>query len=68
MSKSSSMTPATIRAIRNTKGWSQTRLAQVLRIKDLRTIQRWERGAVPVSGPASIVLEMIASGDYATTT
>jgi len=58
------MTPATIRAIRNAKGWSQTRLAQVLRIKDIRTIQRWESGVVPVSGPASILLEMIASGDY----
>jgi len=58
------MTPATIRAIRNTKGWSQTRLAQVLRIKDIRTIQRWEAGDVPISGPASILLEMIASGDY----
>ena len=61
------MTPATIRAIRNTKGWSQTRLAQVLRIKDIRTIQRWESGAVPISGPASILLEMIATGQYATT-
>ena len=61
------MTPATIRAIRNTKGWSQTRLAQVLRIKDIRTIQRWESGAVPISGPASILQEMIATGQYATT-
>ena len=53
------MTPTEIRAIRQRHGLSQTELAALLRISDLRTIRRWEKGEVPISGPASIVLELM---------
>lgn len=53
------MTPAEIRAIRQRYGLSQTELAALLRISDIRTVRRWEKGEVPISGPASIVLELM---------
>jgi DNA-binding transcriptional regulator YiaG len=53
------MTPTEIKAIRQRYGLSQSELAALLRISDLRTIRRWEKGEVPVSGPASIVLELM---------
>lgn len=57
------MTPTEIKAIRQRYGLSQSELAALLRISDLRTIRRWEKGEVPVSGPASIVLEQMATGE-----
>jgi len=56
------MTPYHIRTIRKEAGLSQTGLATLLRIKDLRTIRRWESGETPITGPASIVLELIEAG------
>jgi DNA-binding transcriptional regulator YiaG len=53
------MTPAEIKVIRQRYGLSQSELAALLRISDIRTIRRWEAGEVPVSGPASIVLELM---------
>lgn len=53
------MTPAELKSIRQRFGLSQSELAGVLRISDLRTIRRWEKGEVPVSGPASILLELM---------
>ncbi|UXO93984.1 hypothetical protein Pan3_62 [Pseudanabaena phage Pan3] len=57
------MTPATVKAIRTRAGLSLDGLARLLRIKDRRTVQRWQDGDVPVSGPASIVLEMLDAGE-----
>ena len=57
------MTPATIKAIRQRAGLSQPGLARLLRITDQRTIRRWEAGDIPVSGPASIILEMLDAGE-----
>lgn len=57
------MTPATIKTIRQRAGLSQSGLAALLRLSDLRTIRRWEKGDVPISGPASIVLEMLDAGE-----
>ncbi len=57
------MTPATIKAIRNRAGLTQSGLCDVLRITDQRTIRRWETGDIPVSGPASIILEMLDNGE-----
>jgi len=57
------VTPAEIKSIRQRYGLSQTELAALLRISDLRTIRRWEKGEVPISGPASIVLEMMDAGE-----
>jgi DNA-binding transcriptional regulator YiaG len=53
------MTPAEIKAIRKRYGLSQPGLAVLLRVSDVRTIRRWEKGEVPVSGPASIILELM---------
>lgn len=57
------MTPAEIVRIRKQAGLTQSGLATLLRISDLRTVRRWEKGDAPISGPASIVLEMLASGE-----
>lgn len=57
------MTPAEVVNIRKQLGLTQSGLARVLRISDLRTIRRWEAGEVPVSGPASVVLELMAADE-----
>jgi DNA-binding transcriptional regulator YiaG len=57
------VTPATITAIRKRAGLSQSGLAALLRISDQRTVRRWETGDIPVSGPASIILEMLDAGE-----
>lgn len=53
------MTPAELKAIRKRYGLTIRLLADLLRIRDEKTIRRWEKGEVPVSGPASIVLELM---------
>ena len=57
------MPPETIIAIRKRAGLSQSGLAALLRITDQRTIRRWEKGDIPVSGPATIILEMLDAGE-----
>jgi DNA-binding transcriptional regulator YiaG len=57
------MTPAEILAIRKRAGLTQTGLATLLRIANKRTVQRWEQGDVPITGPASILLELLDSGE-----
>lgn len=57
------MAPTEIKSIRERAGLTQTELARLLRISDIRTIRRWEQGEVPVSGPASIILELIAADE-----
>ena len=57
------MTPTEVQSIRNRAGLTQTELARLLRISDIRTIRRWETGDVPISGPASILLELLDSGE-----
>ena len=56
------MTPETFRAIRNRQGLTQSQMAARLRISDARTIRRWELGERPVSGPASLVMELLDKG------
>lgn len=53
------MTPDDLKAIRKRYGLTIRGLAALLRIRDEKTIRRWESGEVPVSGPASIVLELM---------
>lgn len=53
------MSPAEIKAIRERARLTQTELAALLRISDKRTVRRWETGEVPISGPASIILELL---------
>lgn len=56
------MTPQELRRIRTEAGLSLDGLAKVLRIDDRSTIHRWEKGDRKVSGPASIVLELMDKG------
>ena len=53
------MTPTELKAIRVRYGLTQSGLAALLRISDKRTVRRWETGETPVSGPASIILELM---------
>lgn len=56
------MTPATFKAIRQRAGFTQSGLAAVLRISDIRTIRKWEAGERAVSGPVSLLMEMLDAG------
>lgn len=64
------MTPETFKAIRERSGrgekLSQSELAAFLRISDMRTIRRWETGVVPVSGPATFLMELLDVGTIKT--
>lgn len=55
------MTPDRIREIRAFLGLSQNGLAEALRLgpNGGRTIRRWEGGQVPISGPASVAMELM---------
>ena len=61
------MTPSEFHAIRTRAGLTQSELARLLRIEDIRTIRRYEaapetRGHRPVSGPVSLLMEMLDAG------
>jgi DNA-binding transcriptional regulator YiaG len=59
------MNPETVKAIRQRACLTLNGLAAILRLADngKRTTMRWEAGEVPISGPASIVLEMLDAGE-----
>lgn len=57
------MTPATFRAIRERAGLTQSGLAARLRLSDSRTIRRYEDGSREVSGPVSLLMELLDAGD-----
>lgn len=57
------MQPDHIKTIRQNAGLSVRGLMEVLRIKDRKTPMRWETGEVPITGPASIIMELIESGE-----
>lgn len=56
------MTPSSFKAIRERAGLTQSGLAARLRISDLRTIRKWEKGEREVSGPVSLLMEMLDEG------
>lgn len=56
------MTPATFKAIRQRAGLTQSALAKRLRISDLRTIRKWEAGEREISGPVSLLMELLDAG------
>lgn len=56
------MTPATFRAIRLRAGLTQSQLARFLRISDLRTVRKWEAGERAISGPVSLLMELLDAG------
>ena len=55
------MTPDRVREIRLALGLSQNGLALALRLGPHggRVIRRWESGQNPISGPASVALELM---------
>lgn len=57
------MTPNELRRIRSKAGLSLDGLAKVLRLSDRSTVHRWENGSRAISGPASIILEMLDRGE-----
>jgi len=57
------MTPTTFKRIRTKRlGMTQSQIAAALRIKDIRTIRRWETGEIPISGPATYLMELLDGG------
>lgn len=56
------MTPSQFKSIRQRVGLSQTGLARVLRVEDVRTIRRYETGERAISGPVSLLMELIDAG------
>lgn len=57
------MTPEEFRAIRTRAGLSLDALARVLRIADKASVHRWEKGTRAISGPVTILMELLDSGD-----
>jgi transcriptional regulator with XRE-family HTH domain len=49
-------------AIRKRAGLTQAQLAARLRIDDLRTIRRYEKGERAISGPVSLLMELLDAG------
>ena len=56
------MTPLTFRTIRKSLGLSQAEMAYLLRIEDRQTISRYERGKRKVSGPVSLLMDLLDIG------
>jgi DNA-binding transcriptional regulator YiaG len=56
------MTPSTFKSIRERAGLTQSGLAALLRVEDLRTIRRYEAGERAISGPVSLLMEMLDDG------
>ena len=57
------MTPATFYRIRTERlKLNQTELANLLRIEDRRTISRYENGERGISGPVSLLMELLDDG------
>ena len=56
------MTPDQFRQIREEADLSRSQLAKILRIKEVKTIYRYEHGEREISGPVSLLMEMIEDG------
>lgn len=56
------MTGDEFKTIRITAGLSLRELGELLRVSDLRSLQRWEDGTKDVSGPVSILMELLRDG------
>ena len=56
------MTPEHFRQIREAADLSRSQLATILRIKEVKTIYRYEHGEREISGPVSLLMEMIEQG------
>lgn len=58
------MSPEQFRSIRKQAGLDVRELAALLRISDWRAVIRYEKGERIITGPVSIVMEMIADGRH----
>ena len=56
------MTPETFHRIRKKLVLTQSGLAALLRVEDIRTIRRWEKGERSISGPVSYLMELLDDG------
>lgn len=56
------MTANQFRQIREAADLSRAQLAKLLRIKEVKTIYRYEHGEREISGPVSLLMEMIDQG------
>ena len=56
------MTPSQFRDIRNRAGLSLAGMARILRMSDKKTIHRYEKGERAISGPVSILMELLDAG------
>lgn len=56
------MQPSEIRAIRIRAGLSQANLARAMRVRT-RTVQKWEHGDRKCEGAATVVLELLYTGE-----
>jgi len=57
------MTGPELHRIRTKANLSLDGLAKLLRLSDRSTVHRWENGSRAISGPASIILEMLDRGE-----
>lgn len=53
------MTPLEIKAARFTLGMNQREFAEALRVGSEAVIRSWESGRRPISGPASVAIELM---------
>ena len=56
------MTPEHFHTIQREAGLTNRKLAALLRVSDEKTIRRWQSGERPVSGPVSLLMELIERG------
>lgn len=56
------MTPEAFKTIRHAAGLTQPQVAMRLRIGDLRTIRRYETRERSISGPVSLLMELLRDG------
>lgn len=59
------MTPAEFKSIRLSLGLSQQRLAGALRLNSGRAIRAYESGEREISGPVSLLMELLDAGTIA---
>lgn len=59
------MTPTDLRSARKRLGLSTNGLAEALRLGKGggRTVRRWESGDTPISGPASLAIELLLKAE-----
>lgn len=60
-SRSSSVTPADLKAARHALGLSAEGMARLVRVQSGRTVRRWEAGERDIPGPVQVLIEVLLS-------